>query len=104
MCIRDRYERPYLSSCLSRQLLSYVKKMKAAFLSLALPALSLAAQVTFTNTRRLLFDVDGEQIDAYGSKINCMLDPLTLRDSSLMMMQTSMDHTTSMAIASLLRV
>ena len=26
--------------------------------------------VDFTNTRRLLFDVDGNQIDAYGSKIN----------------------------------
>ncbi|KAJ9615591.1 hypothetical protein H2200_001666 [Cladophialophora chaetospira] len=26
--------------------------------------------VVFTNTRRLLFDVDGNQIDAYGSKIN----------------------------------
>lgn len=28
-----------------------------------------ANQVTFTNTRRLLFDVDGNQIDAYGSKV-----------------------------------
>ena len=26
--------------------------------------------VVFTNTKRLLFDVDGNQIDAYGSKIN----------------------------------
>lgn len=29
-----------------------------------------AAQVTFTNTRRLLFDTDGNQIDAVGAKIN----------------------------------
>lgn len=29
-----------------------------------------SSQVTFTNARRLLFDVDGNQIDAYGSKIN----------------------------------
>ena len=29
-----------------------------------------AAQVTFDNNRRLLFDVDGDQIDAYGSKVN----------------------------------
>lgn len=27
-------------------------------------------QVTFSNARRLLFDVDGNQIDAYGSKVN----------------------------------
>ncbi|KAK5124275.1 hypothetical protein LTR85_001978 [Meristemomyces frigidus] len=44
--------------------------MKTTFISLALIALSQAAQVTFSNTRRLLFDVDGNQIDAYGSKIN----------------------------------
>lgn len=31
---------------------------------------SKSSQVTFTNTRRLLFDVDGNQIDAYGSKVN----------------------------------
>ena len=31
------------------------------------------AQTVFTNTNRFLFDVDGNQIDAYGSKINCML-------------------------------
>lgn len=29
-----------------------------------------ASQVTFTNTHRLLFDTDGNQIDAYGSKVN----------------------------------
>ena len=29
-----------------------------------------AGTVTYTNTRRLLFDTDGSQIDAYGSKIN----------------------------------
>lgn len=29
-----------------------------------------AAEITFTNTRRLLFDADGNQIDAYGSKVN----------------------------------
>lgn len=29
-----------------------------------------AAQITFTNTQRLLFDVDGNQVDAYGSKVN----------------------------------
>jgi hypothetical protein len=29
-----------------------------------------ADEVTYTNTRRLLFDVEGNQIDAYGSKIN----------------------------------
>lgn len=34
------------------------------------PASGGSSQVTFTNTRRLLFDVDGNQIDAYGSKIN----------------------------------
>ncbi|KAK3068824.1 hypothetical protein LTR53_013304 [Teratosphaeriaceae sp. CCFEE 6253] len=45
--------------------------MKPALLSLAFAAVSLASHVTFTNTRRLLFDVDGNQIDAYGSKINC---------------------------------
>lgn len=28
-----------------------------------------AGQISFTNTRRLLFDVDGNQIDAYGSKV-----------------------------------
>ncbi|KAK5135352.1 hypothetical protein LTR08_005294 [Meristemomyces frigidus] len=45
--------------------------MKTTFLlSLASAVLSQAAQVTFDNTRRLLFDVDGNQIDAYGSKIN----------------------------------
>ncbi|KAK4550273.1 hypothetical protein LTR36_003240 [Oleoguttula mirabilis] len=43
--------------------------MKTALLSLALAVLSQAAQVTFSNTRRLLFDVDGNQIDAYGSKV-----------------------------------
>ena len=59
-------------------------KMKAEFLFLALPALSLAAQVTFTNTRRLLFDVDGEQIDAYGSKINRTLYPFLLDSFPLM--------------------
>ncbi|USW54292.1 Putative glycoside hydrolase, family 43 [Septoria linicola] len=29
-----------------------------------------AGQVTYSNTRRLLFDTDGNQIDAYGSKVN----------------------------------
>lgn len=29
-----------------------------------------AASVTFTNTRRFLFDTDGNQVDAYGSKVN----------------------------------
>lgn len=29
-----------------------------------------AATVTFTNTRRFLFDTNGNQVDAYGSKIN----------------------------------
>ena len=28
------------------------------------------ATATFTNSKRLLFDTDGNQIDAYGSKIN----------------------------------
>ncbi|KAF7195196.1 hypothetical protein HII31_03402, partial [Pseudocercospora fuligena] len=29
-----------------------------------------AGQITFTNSRRLLFDTNGNQIDAYGSKVN----------------------------------
>ncbi|EME79156.1 glycoside hydrolase family 43 protein [Pseudocercospora fijiensis CIRAD86] len=29
-----------------------------------------AGQITFTNSRRLLFDTNGDQIDAYGSKVN----------------------------------
>lgn len=45
--------------------------MKAISALLALSALAHATQVTFTNDRRLLFDVDGNQVDAYGSKINC---------------------------------
>lgn len=31
---------------------------------------SQTASKTFTNSQRFLFDVDGNQIDAYGSKIN----------------------------------
>jgi hypothetical protein len=27
--------------------------------------------VTFSNSVRFLFDTDGNQVDAYGSKINC---------------------------------
>lgn len=30
-----------------------------------------ANTVTFTNDRRFLFDTDGQQVDAYGSKVNC---------------------------------
>lgn len=49
--------------------------MKTAVLSLALPALAHAAyeaaQTTFTNTKRFLFDVDGNQVDAYGAKVQC---------------------------------
>ena len=46
--------------------------MKPNFLlsSLAVATLSQAAQVTYDNNRRFLFDVDGNQIDAYGSKVN----------------------------------
>lgn len=29
--------------------------------------------VTFRNDQRLLFDVDGRQIDAYAAKVNCKL-------------------------------
>ncbi|CAJ2500892.1 Uu.00g037450.m01.CDS01 [Anthostomella pinea] len=39
-------------------------------LSLALAAAANAASQTFTNTGRLLFDVDGNQLDLYGAKIN----------------------------------
>ena len=28
-------------------------------------------EVTFSNSVRFLFDTDGNQVDAYGSKINC---------------------------------
>lgn len=31
---------------------------------------AVSASVTFDNTRRFLFDTDGRQIDAYGSKVN----------------------------------
>lgn len=31
---------------------------------------AVSASVTFDNNRRFLFDTDGRQIDAYGSKIN----------------------------------
>lgn len=40
-----------------------------AFLLVATLSISRASEVVFTNTRRLLFDVDGNQIDAYGSKV-----------------------------------
>jgi len=43
--------------------------MRTTLLGLAFAAWAQASQVTFTNTRRLLFDVDGNQIDAYGSKV-----------------------------------
>ena len=39
------------------------------FLLLSLLSFSHASSIVFTNTRRLLFDVDGNQIDAYGSKV-----------------------------------
>lgn len=31
---------------------------------------AVSASVTFDNNRRFLFDTDGRQIDAYGSKVN----------------------------------
>ncbi|CAD0013756.1 unnamed protein product [Aureobasidium pullulans] len=31
---------------------------------------AISASVTFDNNRRFLFDTDGRQIDAYGSKVN----------------------------------
>jgi hypothetical protein len=43
---------------------------------------SLATTATFTNTRRLFFDVDGDQIDAYGSKINYFEDKYYLYGNS----------------------
>ncbi|KAK4574517.1 hypothetical protein LTR86_001358 [Recurvomyces mirabilis] len=40
------------------------------FSLLSLAVATTASSITFTNTKRFLFDVDGNQIDAYGSKIN----------------------------------
>lgn len=45
--------------------------LRSLLAAAAFVAVTNAATVTFTNTRRFLFDVDGDQIDAYGSKINC---------------------------------
>lgn len=42
----------------------------AAMLSTAC-AQNESVTATFTNTERFWFDVDGDQIDAYGNKINC---------------------------------
>lgn len=36
-----------------------------------------AVTATFTNTKRFLFDSDGNQIDAYGANINCESTPLS---------------------------
>ncbi|EMD00452.1 hypothetical protein BAUCODRAFT_152944 [Baudoinia panamericana UAMH 10762] len=44
--------------------------MRLSVLLASLAAVCDAAQVKFTNNIRLLFDVDGNQIDAYGSKIS----------------------------------
>lgn len=46
-----------LFSCLAILLLTYISAVSAA-------------QITFTNTKRYLFDTDGKQIDAYGSKVS----------------------------------
>ena len=40
-----------------------------AILILAAVSFTCASQVVFTNVRRFLFDVNGDQIDAYGSKV-----------------------------------
>lgn len=35
-------------------------------------------RVTFTNNQRFLFDVDGNQLDTLGAKVNCKATPLPL--------------------------
>ena len=47
--------------------------MKVASIMVAIAACAHAAQVAFDNARRLLFAADGNQIDAYGSKVNCVV-------------------------------
>lgn len=42
----------------------------ASVCSAAATTKAVSASVTFDNTRRFLFDTDGRQIDAYGSKVN----------------------------------
>lgn len=42
----------------------------ASICSAAATTKAVSASVTFDNNRRFLFDTDGRQIDAYGSKVN----------------------------------
>jgi len=54
-------------SKISTMLFSKIALLWAGLLS----QLALGATTQFSNERRFMFDVDGNLIDAYGSKINC---------------------------------
>lgn len=53
-----------------------------------------AVTATFTNTKRFLFDSDGNQIDAYGANINCESTPLSSKPS-IMPLMSSTDFSTN---------
>jgi len=53
--------------------LIYLSKALIAALAVSVTRASAAGvgHVTFTNDQRLIFDVDGNQVDAIGAKVNC---------------------------------